>query len=162
MKLARSACTLPDPYSIVALFADIFATTAQMRKEFSPITKALGDCNLVYQWEYPTKLLVTYQNQIVPMHTPKEGYKLLSNGGNSYSLPPPATTLCWSKPSQNPELLVLSWKYLALTGTLRHRPDLHLDTPSPEWTATSCFSTSQVTRVLCAPYCFLFMLLYSH
>lgn len=91
---ARSASKLPDPYSSVSLFTDIATATAQKHREFSQVTAVLRDNNVTYKWGFPTKLLVTYQNQSTNISTPKEGIKRLLNWSLLTSPPPDPKPQC--------------------------------------------------------------------
>lgn len=82
MAIARKLKSLPDPFSHFATFADI------SQLEFLPITETLRAQHVKYSWGHPKKLLVTYQNKIVPIMTPKDGLKYLSQWGYQAMYPP--------------------------------------------------------------------------
>lgn len=69
-----------------------------MRRVFTPVTSVLQDRKITYKWGFPTKLLVTYQQQIIPILTPKDGYKQLTNWG-FLPLPPIAMGHMGSQPN---------------------------------------------------------------
>lgn len=89
MRVARSLRSLPAPFAKILRYNDILAATSQVRKSFAPVTSLLIEHKITYIWGYPTKLLVTHQNQQVPIMTPKDGLKKLHNWGIISHMPPP-------------------------------------------------------------------------
>lgn len=94
MATARSAPSLSDPYSAVTLYMDISVATAQKQREFSRVTTVFREHNISYKWGFPTKLVVTYQNQSTNICNPKESIKRLLNWGLLISPPPDPQPQC--------------------------------------------------------------------
>lgn len=89
MRAARSMCSLPEPFSKISLYNNLYTAASQACKMSMPVTTALMEHKIRYKWGFPTKLLVTYQNQ-VSILTTKDRLKQLHNWGINTG-PPPRT-----------------------------------------------------------------------
>lgn len=68
--------TPPEPYTTVKLIADLSVITIQKQKVTLPnhcYTKALWGA---LQMEFPTKLLVSWQNKVIPINTEEAGVRM--------------------------------------------------------------------------------------
>lgn len=98
---ARTTKPLQAPYTNILLFSDLSKATMELRRAFTPITSILQERKITYKWGFPTKLLVTHQQQTIPILTPKEGYKKFTNWG-FLPLPPNKTGRMESHPNPPP------------------------------------------------------------
>lgn len=57
MYAAKHTARLPDPFTTVALYADLSKATMENRRQLATITKALQNHKTPYKWGFPTKLL---------------------------------------------------------------------------------------------------------
>lgn len=58
MHFSRQRTPLPNPYSGLAIYADLSQHTMLACKKIVPLTKLLQNNHLTYSWGFPTKLLV--------------------------------------------------------------------------------------------------------
>lgn len=79
MYAAKRATRLPDPFTNIALYADLSKTTMENRRQLATITKVLQNHKIPYKWGFPTKLLITHQNKTYAVRTLPMGLTLLRN-----------------------------------------------------------------------------------
>lgn len=77
MYAAKCASRLPNPFTTVALYADLSKATMEYRRQLATITKALQNHKITYKWGFPIKLLITHQNKTHAVRTLPAGLKLL-------------------------------------------------------------------------------------
>lgn len=99
--IARVNRPLPAPYSNISLFVDLSPAMMELRRAYAPVTSILQEHKITYRWGFPTKLLVTYQQKIIPIMSPKDGYKKLTNWG-LLPIPPTSAASCSLTNSSSP------------------------------------------------------------
>lgn len=79
MYAAKRATRLPDPFTNIALYADLSKATMENRRQLATITKVLQNHKIPYKWGFLTKLLITHQNKTHTVRTLPMGLTLLRN-----------------------------------------------------------------------------------
>lgn len=77
MRYARQHPALPDPFTGIALYADLSQATLTARHNLVPITKILRDHKILYKWGFPAKLLVDMYNESLSINSMEKGMELL-------------------------------------------------------------------------------------
>lgn len=79
MYAAKQAVRLPDPFTNIALYADLSKATMENHRKLGTIAKALQNHKIPYKWGFLTKLLITHQNKTHAVRTHPVELKLLRN-----------------------------------------------------------------------------------
>lgn len=93
---------LPTPYFNTSLFVHLPPTTRELRRSYAPVTSILN--KIKYCGGFLAKLLVTYQQKIIPIMTPNDSYKKLTNWG-LLPIPPTSSPFCSFTNSSSPTVL---------------------------------------------------------
>ncbi|XP_053571813.1 nuclear pore complex protein Nup153 [Bombina bombina] len=81
LQAAYKKTNLSGRFEGVQLLPDLSAHTLQQRLHFQPITTALRKANIRYRWGFPTRFIVTKDNQTITISTPSQGLTLLTTWG---------------------------------------------------------------------------------
>lgn len=77
MRFARQHPPLPDPFSGIALYADLSQATLTARHNLVLITKILCNHKILYKWGFPAKLLLEMHNESNAITSLEKGLELL-------------------------------------------------------------------------------------
>lgn len=81
MWFARQNSPLSNPYSGIAIYADLSQHTMLARKKLVTLTKLLRNNQLTYSWGFPTKLLVIKDGRTYAIRSLDEGLQLTRKWG---------------------------------------------------------------------------------
>lgn len=76
MAAAKQNPVVPDDFTCISLYTDISQQTAMNRKKLATLTKILQNNSVAYRWGFPTKLLVTWNGKMFPIHSVDKGIQL--------------------------------------------------------------------------------------
>lgn len=79
MQFAHQHSPLPDPYAGILLYSDLPQATILAWKNLNSITKILLNHHIIYKWEFPTELLIDWNNTTYSISTLDDGLKILKS-----------------------------------------------------------------------------------
>lgn len=81
MFFSRQRNTLPEPYSGISLYTDLYQATTQAHNNLITITKIWRNNNIPYKWKFPTKLSIDRNNRNDLVSSLDEGLNLMKSWG---------------------------------------------------------------------------------
>lgn len=76
MCAAKHTARLPAPFYSIHFYADLSKATMENCRQLATITKALQNHKILYEWGFPTKLLITHQSKTHAVRTLSTGLQL--------------------------------------------------------------------------------------